>query len=86
MQTILGAIKTTVAHSDRYSLRIYCNLRTERLRVYGENFVFFFMALSSQELKPHNNPGRFMCLVKHFEFLSSRKQLRYGAIKTLIAV
>ncbi|NMG72105.1 hypothetical protein GO611_18500 [Azoarcus communis SWub3 = DSM 12120] len=34
-------------------------MRTARSRTSGENFTDFFMALSSQELEPPPNPGRF---------------------------
>jgi len=34
-------------------------MRTARSRNSGENLTDFFMALSSQELEPPPNPGRF---------------------------
>src|SRR6185312_2242051 len=58
-QPIFGAIESTAAHSDGYSPRCSCTMRTARSRTSGENLVDLFMAPSSQELEPPQNPGRF---------------------------
>src|SRR5690606_21700800 len=59
-QPIFGAIDSIAAHSEGYSPRCSCTMRTARSRTSGENFDDLFMALSSQELEPPQNPGRFM--------------------------
>ncbi|MCM8566751.1 hypothetical protein, partial [Thauera linaloolentis] len=41
------------------SARCSNTMRTARSRTSGENFVVFFMAPSSQELEPPQNPGQF---------------------------
>ncbi len=58
-QPIFGAIDSTAAHNDGYSPRCSCTILTARSRTSGENFFDLFMASSSQELKPPQNPGRF---------------------------
>ena len=47
------------AHSDGYSPWWSCTIRTTRSRTSGENLFDLFMAPSSQELEPPQNPGRF---------------------------
>jgi hypothetical protein len=39
-------------------------MRTARSRTSGENLVVFFMAPSSQELEPPQNPGRFSLSIR----------------------
>ena len=56
---IFGAMDSMVAHSDGYSPRASCTIRTARSRTSGENLLFLFMAPFSQELEPPQNPGRF---------------------------
>ena len=58
-QPILGAIDSTVAHSDGYSARCSWTSRTARSRTSGENLFDFFMAPSSQRLEPPRKAGRF---------------------------
>ncbi|MEG1281934.1 MAG: tyrosine-type recombinase/integrase [Comamonas sp.] len=47
------------AHSDGYSPRCSCTMRTARSRTSGENLFDFFMAQSSQSVEPPQIPGRF---------------------------
>ena len=59
-QPILGAMDSMAAHSEGYSPRCSCTIRTARSHTSGENlFDFLFMAPSSQRLEPPQNPGRF---------------------------
>src|SRR5690606_12443683 len=59
-QPILGAMDSMAAHSEGYSPRCSCTMRTARSRTSGENlFDFFLMAQSSQRKEPPQNPGRF---------------------------
>ena len=58
-QPILGAMDSTAAHSDGYSPRCSCTMRTARSRTSGENLFVLFMAPFSQELEPPQIPGRF---------------------------
>ena len=60
---IVTAIDSTAAHSEGYSPRCSCTIRTARSRTSGENFFDLFMAPFSQELEPPQNPGRFSCWV-----------------------
>ena len=53
------AIDSMAAHSDGYSPRCSCTMRTARSRTSGENLVDLFMAPFSCELEPPQNPGRF---------------------------
>src|SRR5690554_5793963 len=62
-QPIFGAIDSIAAHSEGYSPRCSCTMRTARSRTSGENFDDLFMAPSSQELEPPQNPGRFTCFL-----------------------
>jgi hypothetical protein len=48
------------AHSDGYSPRCSCTRLTARSRTSGENLFDLFMAPSSQEFEPPQNPGRFI--------------------------
>ncbi|AUS44029.1 hypothetical protein CYD94_12735 [Ralstonia solanacearum] len=50
---------STAAHSDGYSPRCSCTMRTARSRTSGENLFVLFMAPFSQELEPPRIPGRF---------------------------
>jgi hypothetical protein len=58
-QPIFGAMDSIAAHSDGYSPRFSCTIRTARSRTSGENLLDFFIYPSSQELEPPQNPGRF---------------------------
>ena len=58
-QPILGAMDSMAAHSEGYSPRCYCTMRTARSRTSGENLFDFFMAQSSQRFEPPQNTGRF---------------------------
>ncbi|MEC5211755.1 hypothetical protein RCH06_000285 [Polaromonas sp. CG_9.5] len=58
-QPILGAMDSMAAHSDGYSPRCSCTMRTARSRTSGKNLFDFFMAQSSQRFEPPQNPGRF---------------------------
>jgi len=53
-------IDSTAAHSDGYSPRCSCTIRTARSRTSGENLFDLFMAPFSQKLEPPQNPGRFI--------------------------
>src|SRR3990167_4980164 len=60
-QPILGAMDSMAAHSEGYSPRCSCTMRTARSRTSGENlFDFLLMAQSSQRKEPPQNPGRFI--------------------------
>src|SRR5690606_26326168 len=52
----------TAAHCDGYSPRCSCTNRTARSRTSGENLLFLLMAPFSQELKPPQNPVRFISM------------------------
>ena len=56
---ILAEIDSTAARCEGWSPRHSATMRMARLRTSGENFTDFFMALSSQELEPPPNLGRF---------------------------
>ena len=58
-QPIFGAIDSMAAHSDGYLPRCSSTMRTARSRTSGENLFDLFMAPSSQEKEPPQNPGRF---------------------------
>jgi hypothetical protein len=66
-QPIFDAIDSTAAHNDGYSPWCSCTMGTARSRTSGENLFDLFMAPSSQELEPPQNPGRFIqCEVRIF--------------------
>ena len=56
-QEIFGAIDSAVAHSDAWSPRCCCAIRTARIRTSGDNKFDLFAARSSKELEPYQNPG-----------------------------
>ncbi|ABX19390.1 hypothetical protein Bmul_5726 [Burkholderia multivorans ATCC 17616] len=62
-QPILGAMDSTAAHSEGYSPRCSCTMRTARSRTSGENLFVLFIAPFSQELEPPRIPGRFRLVI-----------------------
>jgi hypothetical protein len=54
-QLIFGAMDSTAAHSDGYSLRCSCTMRTVSSRTAGENLLDLFRAQFSQVLEPPQN-------------------------------
>lgn len=59
-QPVLGAMDSAAAHSEGYSPRCSCTIRTARSRTSGEKWFDLLMAsLFCQELKPPQYPGRF---------------------------
>jgi len=55
----LGRDRFDRAHSDGYSPRCSCTIRTARSRTSGEKRFDLLMAPFSQRLEPPQNPGRF---------------------------
>ena len=64
-QPIFEAIDSMAAHSDRYSPRCSCTIRTARSRTSGENLFELFMAQSSQRFEPPQHTGQFRLTRQH---------------------